>query len=370
MLANRRVFAGRILPALVAAVVVLLAGGAFAAREETLPDETRRTVVGAFAEALERNFVDASAGRRYAAELMAKEGAGAYRNLSARALAETATRDVQALAPDGHLRLAPPSPNRPLGTPSAKREEEESAETGIGRSGWLAGGIAYIHFDLFPSSKGSMSALAAFLETHANARALILDLRTHGGGYTDEIDLIASHLFTRPVELMQFDTREAAFRPKPDTPQLVRIAGPAGVVRQSNRAVPPPKPRGLAHATVYVLTSGYTGSAAEHLALALKLTGRATLVGETTAGMGHFGRIIELPAGFTAIVPIGRPFDPATGQGWEGTGVAPQIAAPAEAALATALLRLGLGTAEARRLARMWQPAGSMKRVVPLRSPD
>ena len=85
-----------------------------------------------------------------------------------------------------------------------------------------------------------------------------------------------------------------------------------------------------------LLTSSSTASAAEHLALALKRTGRATLVGETTAGAGHYGRPIPVRR-YSVFVPFGRTYDPQAGQGWEGTGVAPDVATPADRALEVAL---------------------------------
>jgi C-terminal processing protease CtpA/Prc len=255
-----------------------------------------------------------------------------------------------------------------LGTPSAAKAEEESAETGIDRSGWIAKGVAYIGFEQFPASKGSLTALREFLESHASARALIIDVRTHGGGYTDEVDLLASYIFDRPTELIYEDTRAAAFRHKPDTATLKRIAGPKGFVRQVHVAAPNAIASNLRQARVYVLTSGYTGSAAEHLTLALKQTGRATVIGETTAGMGHFGRVIELPAGFFAFIPIGRPSDPATGIGWECIGIKPHLEVPARKALETALLRLGFASEQAQAQGKKWTPSGEMERVIPLRA--
>jgi hypothetical protein len=41
-------------------------------------------------------------------------------------------------------------------------------------------------------------------------------------------------------------------------------------------------------------------------------------------------------------VPVGRTYDPATNLGWEGTGVSPDVAVPAEQALDEALRRAGV----------------------------
>ena len=65
---------------------------------------------------------------------------------------------------------------------------------------------------------------------------------------------------------------------------------------------------------------------------------RATLIGEASAGAAH-PVTKELVRGvFDVRLPYGRPINPVTGSDWEGTGVAPDIAVPAEEALKTAHL--------------------------------
>ena len=87
---------------------------------------------------------------------------------------------------------------------------------------------------------------------------------------------------------------------------------------------------------VYVLT-GFTGSACEHLTMALKATGRATVIGGRTGGAGHYSTIVELPGDYSLMLPIGRTYDPRTGEGWEIVGIEPDIAVDPEMAEARAL---------------------------------
>ncbi len=88
---------------------------------------------------------------------------------------------------------------------------------------------------------------------------------------------------------------------------------------------------------VFILTSRNTFSAGESFTFGLKVTGRATLVGERTGGGGHFGRVIPLGEGFQMFLPVGRTYDPRTDKGWEGEGIAPDVDVPQERALERAL---------------------------------
>ena len=109
------------------------------------------------------------------------------------------------------------------------------------------------------------------------------------------------------------------------------------MLRREHLAVPHPTEHQLSKAKVFYLTSPRTRSAGEHFALALKRTHRGTLIGETTAGANHFGRFEPIGPDLVAFIPIGRTFDPDTGKDWEGVGVLPDIAVPADQALDKAL---------------------------------
>ena len=100
---------------------------------------------------------------------------------------------------------------------------------------------------------------------------------------------------------------------------------------------PDPTEHRLFTAKVFYLTSLDTGSAAEALAYIFKLTHRATLVGERTRGMDHFGKFVRLGEGLECFLPMGRTFDPVTGADWEAVGVIPDVAVPPMEALQVAL---------------------------------
>jgi len=81
---------------------------------------------------------------------------------------------------------------------------------------------------------------------------------------------------------------------------------------------------------LYVLTSSYTFSGAEEFSYNMKNLKRATIIGETTGGGAHpVDTHIWPKLNFGMRVPFGRAINPITGTNWEGTGVEPDIKAPA-----------------------------------------
>ncbi|MDP8916551.1 MAG: S41 family peptidase [Pseudomonadota bacterium] len=304
----------------------------------------RKTVVEQLAERLEARFVFPETGRKYAAMLRANLESGAYDSLSdALAFARRLTEDLQAVAPDRHLRVG----LRPAGGPGPMRApgSRNLRVTAIEHSGWIAPGVAYIRFGLFPGDPETVAAVRKFLLDHADARTLIIDARGHRGGGLAEMDAMLPLLYAAPATLVRMDTRADVERgrgPTEDGPTLVRREAPETLVRRDHLVLPEPQEKRLQDAQVYYLTSKRTASAAEHLALAFKRTKRAALVGETTAGAGHYGGVTPLGERFAAFIPVGRSYDPDTNQGWEAVGVAPDVAVSAERALERALQLAGV----------------------------
>ena len=83
---------------------------------------------------------------------------------------------------------------------------------------------------------------------------------------------------------------------------------------------------------VYVLTSKRTFSGAEEFTYNLKNLKRATIIGETTRRRTS-GRRFPHQRKLRMFVPTGRAISPVTKTNWEGTGVTPDVAVPADQAL-------------------------------------
>ena len=248
------------------------------------------------------------------------------------------TADLQAVSPDGHLRLAlkdafglPPPGTAPM--PAAQ-------PLGLDESKMI-GDVMYLDFNGFPGDPKEVAALRQFMFAHADAKAVIIDSRLNHGGGLSEIDVMASLLYPKRTTLVRMDTRAAVAAaqgsPFGDSPTVVKEPSPPEFDRHDHVAIPDPTEHRLSHVPVYYLTSHKTASAGEHAALVFKRTHRATLVGETTRGAGHYGGVDSISDRFAAFIPVGRTYDPDTNWDWEGKGIAPDVAVPADQALAEAL---------------------------------
>ena len=303
--------------------------------------------VRALATALEEDFVFPEVGKAYAAKLRERLAAGAYASFpDAFTFSDVVTADLQAVHKDGHLKLRPIPPGAQGGKGGKGGPGGPPPGSAITKSGWLAKGVAYVDFRGFPGNDATLGELKRFLAAHKDAKTLIIDARNHHGGGLAEMDAMFPMLFAKPTVLVASDTRlsvmEKGEDPGADDMRLRKIAGPAGVVRQEHYVEPAAPPTALRDAKVYLLVSNKTVSAGEHLSLSLKRTGRATLIGETTRGAGHFGGVKKMGSAYAAFIPVGRTFDPDTNEGWEGKGVKPHVEVPADKALDEALKLAGV----------------------------
>lgn len=320
-----------------------------------------RTVAARLAEMMEVRYVYPDIGLRYASALRAHAAAGDYDALAGEALAKRLLADLEQTHEDAHLNVIPdpqPGPGATEGEGGGLdyvKREAPDMET----PAWIAPGIAFVRYNLFPSGPAEIEATAKFLDQYGGAKAIVFDLRAHRGGALGEIDTIVGRLVSEPTHLLTMATRKSLVElmgmPPADDPRMRLVEGDPEFISLEHWALPEAgKPR--IRSRIYLLTSGRTASAAEHFALAMKVAGLGILVGEPTLGANHFGGLEQVAEGLSAFIPVGRTFDPNTGQDWERTGVAPDIAVPAGDALAVVLEREGVEAARARAIADEHSP--------------
>lgn len=228
---------------------------------------------------------------------------------------EILSAQLQSIHKDKHLKVF--SSEQTGGKKKRKRMMGGSGglkgKTGIAEQKILEGGIGYLKMDLFPGSNESIAATNQALIELKDTNAIIFDIREHRGGSPRNITEISNFLFQEETHMIT--TRSPHVNNGAETPHISQPNEYAKYFKD--------KP-------IYVLTSKKSGSAAEHFAMAMKSTGRAILVGETTGGYGHWGEIVKLEQGFSIFVPSGRSYHPVNKLGWEGIGVTPDILTSSE----------------------------------------
>ena len=200
---------------------------------------------------------------------------------------------------------------------------------GFERAERLEGNIGYLEVRSFMSGAAAAEpTIAGAMAFLADTDALIVDVRRNGGGNPETVALLSSYLFDQRTHLNDLYWRERGRTDEFWTRDAVK-----------GRRYGQRKP-------VYVLTSARTFSGAEEFANNLKALERATIVGETTGGGAHPGGTQRVGAHFALWVPTGRAINPITKTNWEGTGVVPDVAVPADQALEKAkeLARKALGS--------------------------
>jgi len=297
----------------------------------TIDDATRSTVVDGLIKLLNENYVFPDTASKMERALREHQSKKEYDNItSAASFAERLTTDLQNISHDKHLRVRY-SP-RPLPPESANRgpspEEEarfrdflRTTNCGFEKIERLPGNVGYLEFRQFAPPSICADTASAAMNFLANADALIIDLRRNGGGDPAMVALITSYLFDgEPVHL-----NDLYFRRDDSTHQWWTLPYVPGK-------------RYGAGKPVYVLTSNRTFSGAEEFTYNLKNLKRSTTIGETTGGGANPGGGRRITEHFGVFVPTGRAISPITKTNWEGTGVKPDIEAPADKALKIAHL--------------------------------
>ncbi|MGI8918905.1 MAG: S41 family peptidase [Pyrinomonadaceae bacterium] len=312
-----------------------LASSAAAQQERTPPDgpidaTTRNQVIDTVLKRLNESYVFPEAAKAMEKSIRERVAKGEYDQISSsRTFGETLTKDLQAVSKDKHLRVRYSHevlPERqPRAEPTAEQREQERRDMSWMNYGFekverLRGNTGYISFRGFMGPEVGADAVASAMNFVAGTDALIIDLRSNGGGDPEMVALICSYLFgPEPVHLNDLYWREGN-----RTEQFWTRKEVAGK-RYLNK-------------DVYVLTSKYTFSGAEEFTYNLKNLKRATVIGETTGGGAHPGTGVRINDHFNMFVPTGRAINPITKTNWEGTGVKPDVEVPADQALTVARL--------------------------------
>jgi hypothetical protein len=156
----------------------------------------------------------------------------------------------------------------------------------------LPGNIRYLkiaHFEWTPNlTPTAYDDAGRFLK---NADAIIIDVRSNGGGDSDAADYFGKALI------------------------------------DPNKGKP-----------IYILVDGHVASAAEAVAYGAQAAKEAVVVGSTTYGAANNNKKVPIAPAFVLSVSYNRPINAITKTNWEGTGVIPDIPVAGSVALKVAEL--------------------------------
>ena len=319
------------------AIIVLLTfmavTGALAQPEQpdlTIDAATRTKVIDGVLKRLNDSYVFPETAKKMEQSIRERVDKKEYDQItSAKEFASKLTQDLQAVSKDKHLRVRYSHraiPERgPRREPTAEEIDQRKRDLAYMNHGFakverLRGNIGYLEFLNFMDEELGADTVAAAMNFVNGTDALIIDMRNNGGGNPAMVALVCSYLFgPEPVHLNDLYWREGNRTDEFWTKK--EVAGK----RYLNK-------------DVYVLTSKRTFSGAEEFSYNLKNLKRATIVGETTGGGAHPGGVFRITENFGMFVPTGRAISPITKTNWEGTGVTPDVAVPADQALLVARL--------------------------------
>lgn len=293
----------------------------------------KRAVVEQLGQTLEANYVYPDKAKTIAATLRRHLDAGDYDAATDRhKLASELTDDLVEASNDLHFAVgvdpawvadyaARQDPARVAALREDERQGEARKNFGFAGLRYLDGNIAYLDLTHFADPELAYDAAAAAMRFIENGDAVIYDMRYNNGGHLEMAQLLASQLFRGDKDQELFDYDYNLDGRRVERGQWVLPALPA---------------KRLTGKPVYVLTGSTSFSAAEWFAYTLKKLGRATLVGERTAGGAH--PVDRKPVGtdFFLQVPIGQIRDPIDRGDFEGQGVTPDHPVASVDALAVA----------------------------------
>ena len=316
---------------------LLVSMGFCSASAQDITATERGEMIDHAVDQLVNRYVDPNLGRKAAETIRQKKEKQAYDALDTRAsLIEALVADMHATTGDRQLGLKAQSGDRPEWIPSAitiqtpagtNPDDPQYRKTilqfvnyGLINPQVLEGNIGCLGILEFFSPKIApemYQVIDKTMQPFRECTAMILDLSFCDRGGDPEVMMYLASYFLGGEEsqplYVSFDRdnqKVAEFRTRTD------ITG----TRMPN--IP-----------LYIVVSPKTFSTGEMFAYGLQKAGRAKIVGEPSAGAAHVTDAIDIGHNIAMVLPVNRLAHVRTETNWEGTGVTPDVPAPADKAL-------------------------------------
>lgn len=295
-----------------------------------LPRDEKAAIVASLNKTLSANYAFPDTAQKIGVVLQEHLQKGDYETAATKAeLAGKLTEDLIKTSGDLHFFVgvdpkwvadfrSKADPARKAELRKGELSELEKANFGFDEVRRLSGNIGYIRFSYFADPELAYDAAAAAMRFVGNTDAVIIDLRYNNGGYLEMAQFLASYFFSSEKDQLLFD-----YYYNEDGKRIAR----------GQWVLPGLPGKRMVDKPVYILTGSTSFSSAEWFSYTMKKLGRATLIGERTAGGAHPVARQPVNDDFFVQVPIGQIRDPVDHGDFEGVGVQPDIQSPSVQAL-------------------------------------
>ncbi|MET3129134.1 tetratricopeptide (TPR) repeat protein [Arcicella rosea] len=284
-----------------------------------LNKKEKNAVVSAIKTHIEESYIDLDLSKKMIIELDKNLKSNKYEKITSPVeFSKTVTEDLQSISKDLHLkvRFEPERIAQEKLIVSEEKQLEMEKRTamqmaeinyGFTEVKILDGNIGYLNLSQFTDIKYAEETATATMNFLSNTNAIIIDLRSNGGGVPSMMQLLSSYFLDKtPVLLSDFYERKTNTKT-----QMYSFENVNGK-RSTNKPL-------------YILTSKNTFSAAEAFTYTLKHLDKAIVIGEITKGGANRTKRINLNDEFTISLSYIQSIHPVTKTNWEGKGVEPNI---------------------------------------------
>ena len=286
-------------------------------QNKEITKKEKKVVLKLVSEKLMESYINLDLAKKMSSEI--NSNSKKYKSITnPKEFSKVLTKDLQKISKDLHLKVnfEPKriAQNKRVMPKKVKLKREQMmamkmAEINYGftETKVLNGNIGYINLRMFADTKYAKETATAAMNFLSNTNAIIIDLRTNGGGVPNMMQLLSSY-FTdkKPVLLSNFYERKTK-----NKTQLFTLENINGKRRTNT--------------PLYILTSKRTFSAAEAFTYTLKHLDKAIVVGEKTRGGANRTKRVNINDNFTISIPYIEATHPVTKTNWEGIGVQPDI---------------------------------------------
>lgn len=306
-------------------LIIIFLFGRFPVCAQEMDRATIDSVVVRTAALFEKNYVIPEKGLQIKENLLAKHYRSGYSHLRTKdSLLKALKQDIYTVCKDKHVRFVLRDPE-PAGNPedSMTKFFNSAANYGFTKVEVLPGRVGVMELQLFyPISEDHKARETASESMLAfrDCKAIIFDLRKCKGGSPEMLSYLMTYLYPEGERVL---LNRFYYRPLDQY-----------TTAYTWDAVEGPRYPDI---PVFVLTSATTFSCGEEFAYDIKHLGRGKIIGETTAGAANPVEPMPVTPWLEVLMPSGRAINPVTQTNWEGVGVVPDIAVPADQALSRAL---------------------------------